>query len=350
VYKYKASILLKTNRTNENTSLKKWSGFNNFDNKLLDDRFKYMITHYLKNANSFIEPTIKSLINTKIKNIELVIVHRNPDVIYDNVIKYEDKLDIKLVKEKHSPWHDAGDKYPTISNAVNTGLIWSDGEMIISVDDCIMFYDIILRKLLNTPMMPESLLYNIVNNKDYWKHTSYESIDVIDKLMRIRTNLKNARTLTTIDRYTKTCYGYCTNVKLKHFLNLNGYNETLDGAMHSDDGDFTNRYYDRFEISRYIPDEPLYFFGHDYNNVKGYDKGEVRDNKKFMYMIPRYYKANRYRPDDETMEKYKEWHLEKYGKIDKNFDLCKKVPTFKLSKLRNNRNDLDTKQVGERII
>jgi hypothetical protein len=328
--KYKVSVIIKTNRTNKNTSFNDWKKFIEWDNPIIDLDYKELVNKCFEKTTSFIEPTLKSLYYSDFNNndFEVVIVHRNPESIRNPVKKYIDKLNIKLIKEKQSPWHNVGSNYPTLCNAVNTGVIWSDGKMLISADDCTLFPKDLLSILSKRITMPVGITYSFTNEKNQTINDGWTE-----------TKIKNgiAREMYRKEMMRKhIVYGYCFNVTLEQMLALNGFNESLDGAMQEDDGEFAERFGRRFDIDKHPINTKIYMFGHDYKNVntEGY---AVRNNHKWKDMLPDYYRANMSRPSKDLCEKYKNWHIKKYGKIDKNFDVCRKVNTFNLKQLRKSR-------------
>jgi len=289
------------------------------------------------------------------KDFELVLVHRKPEVIRNTVAEYTDSLSIKLVSEKHSIWHDLGEEYCTINNAINTGIIWADGELLISADDCSLW--------------PQNLI------EEFWQLWNKQKIYGVPKAIKFTPTNEGKPT----DRWLKrdfiqgilreetlydyppgsiwmTTYGYCFSVSLTEALLINGFDESLDGAMHGDDGDFGERLSCISPHKRIVMKTPIYFFGHSYKNVRDYRL--IRDNRKFKEFIgqrpypPQRIIANVWRPTKEMCERYKEWHLRQYGSIDENFDKCCNVPMFSLRALRRIRqkhpegNDL----IGWRII
>mgnify|MGYP006278242301 CR=1 FL=1 len=337
----KVSIILKTNRTNDNTSFKQWKEFKDYDNPLIDDAYEFMIKNYF-DCDSFIEPTIKSLIDSEFQDFELIIVHRHPEVIKDVVSKYTNKIKIKLIKEKWSPWHDLEGSYPTISNAINTGVIWADGDIIVSTDDCVIFPPKLLGELSEYIVMPKAIKYYIIDDYVDAHNTVWVKKD------KYRDILKEENLIRKVWGEWNLLYGYCVVIPTNEMLKLNGFNESLDGAMGEEDGEFSIRVKERFDTERLPATNPIYMFGHDYSNVKDGWNG-TRDNIKWRKMIDKYFRANLKRPSDELCNKYKQWHERKYGKVDKYFDTCKKVPTFNLKKLRKLRGTND-KLTGKRIL
>ena len=337
----KVSVILKTNRTNEDTSYLEWTkkleDEEFWKNPIFDQEFKEIARNAFKDTKSFIEPTIKTIIDQKYKNVELVIVHRHPELIKESVEKYSNQLDIKLLKEKHSVWHDLGDKYCTISNAINTGIIHAEGDMIVSTDDCTLYPPNLINEMIDIfnekgcYSAPKGITFSIIEDGIY-------STDMWIK-RNVSGNILREESIWHLNPGGRwlTTYGYCFNVLLKDALAINGFDESLDGALVGDDGDFGDRLYLMTGIERIVTKTPIYMFGHKYTNVKDFKL--VRDNKKFKEFIgqrpiPKKLIANTWRPTKQQCELYKRWHLKEYGSIDPNFDQCMNVKKFLLKEER----------------
>jgi hypothetical protein len=341
--KYKVSIILKTNRENKNTSYSDWKNFKDWDNPIIDPEFKQLVNSCFPNTQSFIEPTVKSLIQSNMDkdDYELIIVHRNPEKIKKYLEPYVDDINIKLVQEKHSYWHDLNGKYPTLCNAVNTGVIWSDGEMIVSTDDCTLFPKDLLSVLSKRLTQPVGITYSFTNKTNQVIPDDWKDIRINDKIVK--------ETYKESMMGKHIAYGYCFNIPLEHMLRLNGFNENMDGAMFQDEGEFAERYYMRYHVDRYPIDTKIYMFGHNYDNVNS-NPYALRNNHVWKDMIPRFYRANISRPTKQLCDKYKEWHIKRYGSIDKNFDVCREITTFDLEYVRLHREWHTTISTGERIL
>ena len=354
------SIILKTNRTNEDTGFKEWKDAINrkdekiYDNPIVDADFIALLEETFNDADSFIEPTLNSLANSSFKDFEVVIVHRKPDAIIDSVKKYNGFLSIKLIKEKHSIWHDLDEKYCTISNAINTGIIWSDGDLLISIDDCSLLPRQLIKELYRMYKsgmygMPKAIKYSFAEGpqfSDSWTLREYNK-RVLKETLPWR--MKPGEVF-------GTGWGYCLSFSLQHALEVNGFDESLDGALLDEDGDFCDRVAMISSMKRIITIYPIYFFGHKYSNVK---VGKlVRYNKHFRVILgqkpfpPKRVIANVWRPSKEECERYKKWHIQMYGEIDENFDACMRVPTFNLSELREKRQvkKSGSKDIGKLIL
>jgi len=354
------SLILKTNRRNDDTGFEKWkNAVDNedariFQNPIVDPVFQDLLKKSFLDTESYIEPTLNTLVDASFKDFEVVIVHRNPDAILDAVKKYNGFLSIKLIKEKHSIWHDLDEKYCTISNAVNTGVIWADGDLLISIDDCSLFPKHLLRelyKMYKSQMygMPKAIKYSFTDTprpSDSWTLREFNNGVMRETLpWRIKAG-----------EIFGTGWGYCLPFSLNHALQVNGFDESLDGALLDEDGDFCDRVAMISNYKRIITIYPLYFFGHKYSNVK--TSRLVRYNKQFRIILgqkpfpPKRIVANTWRPTKGQCEEYRKWHLKQFGEIDENFDACMRVPTFNLRELREKRFQYKhgRKDIGELVL
>jgi len=334
----KVSVIIKTNRVDANTDISFW--INGQHSEIIDEEIREVWQESFSDISSFLEPTLKSLAMSSFKDFELILVHRHPEQILDIVKKYANVLKIKLVSEKHSIWHDLGEEYCTISNAMNTGIIWADGELLVSSDDCSIWHPELIREIWQLWQggyyaVPKAVKYTLQpenSHTDKWHLRKKLKYGIIKEETLYQYNPGD---------YWMTTYGYCFSVSLQDALAINGFDESLDGAMHGEDGDFGERLSLITNVLRKITVNKIYFFGHTYKNVKEYKL--VRDNRKFKEFIgqrpypPRRIKANVWRPTKEMCEAYKKWHLETYGEIDPNFDKCMEVRTFLLKSLRRQR-------------
>jgi len=332
------SVIIKSNRTDADTDISFWKDKQHLD--VIDEDIRDVWAESFSGISSYLEPTLKSLSQSIFRDFELVLVHRHPETVLETVKKYGKQLKIKLVSEKKSIWHDLGSDYCTISNAINTGIIWADGELLVSADDCSIWDSALLAEIWDLWQRGE---YAIPKAVKYVLNSQNAETDRWHKRTKLRYGVIREETLYQLkpgDVWLPT-YGYCFSVSLKDALLLNGFDESLDGAMHGEDGDFGERLSLITDAIRRITAAKIYFFGHSYKNVKDYRL--VRDNRKFKEFLrqrpfpPERVRANVWRPSKAVCEMYKRWHLETYGDIDENFDKCREVETFLLKNLRRLR-------------
>jgi len=334
----KVSVIIKTNRIDANTDISFWK--NGKHSEIVEDEIREIWQESFRKISSFIEPTLRSLALSKFQDFELVLVHRHPEEILDIVRKYGENLKLKLVSEKHSIWHDLGSEYCTISNAINTGIIWADGELLISADDCSIWHPELIGEMWK---LWQNRYYGIPKAVKYVLNPQKTETDRWHERTQLKYGVMKEETLYQYKPgdYWMPTYGYCFSVSLSDALAINGFDESLDGAMHGEDGDFGERLTRITNVLRRITKSKIYFFGHNYKNVRDYRL--VRDNRKFKEFIgqrpypPKRIRANTWRPTKEQCEAYKQWHLKTYGEIDSNFDKCMEVRTFLLKNLRRRR-------------
>jgi len=356
------SIIIKTNRKERDTSFTQWKkklSQGKIQQSLLWEDKDQVFENNIMKSRSFIEPTLRSLTEQEYDDFEVVLVYRGiSHKTLELANSYRHYLNLKIVPEKHSIWHELGDEYCTISNAINTGIIYADGELLISTDDCSIFPPKLVGEMANLYFkkmkysIPPYIKYSLYNPA---KSNLVQEVKISANKLDGYTKMKdkweihewddNAGLLKETTLYNKKpgdifypTYGYCFSVSLEEALYINGFDETYDGAMHGEDGDFGERLSVVSPYKRVVTENKIYFFGHKYSNVKNYKL--VRDNRKFKEFIgqrpypPDKIVANIWRPTQEQLNAYREWHLKMYGQLDPNWDKCKNVPLFRLKSLR----------------
>ena len=143
------------------------------------------------------------------------------------------------IHDEHRYWFDKG--YTYISSAKNTGILYADGELCITCDDAEFF--------------PEDILAR------YWKHykTGHYMLGMYDRMKTIVTknglpsyplrgeiyrNDTRFRHLAgkNLLHHTTGDWAYAgTSFSLNDALELNGFNERMDGCKSLEDCDFGNR-------------------------------------------------------------------------------------------------------------
>lgn len=213
--------------------------------------------------NSYFESLINNLSCQTFKNFELVYI----DTYYeDNKEKFSKITSSFVVKhvpihKNHRYWYDLGNTY--ISAAKNTGILYADGELVITFDDGEFF--------------PENLLATYWN---YYKngclmhayHKRMKSIDVTDGIVKTPITgdvyINDSRNFSgDCQTHTNGTWTYAgTSFALEDALTLNGFNEKLDGYKSLEDCDFgirltmINRKFviDKKDGFLYILDHPSY--------------------------------------------------------------------------------------------
>lgn len=190
--------------------------------------------------NSYFKSLIHCLNYQTFKDFELVYV----DTYYEENKNLFNKLNNNFlikhvpIHENHRYWYDKG--YCFISAAKNTGILYADGDLLITCDDAEFF--------------PENFLDN------YWNHykNGYYQLAVHKRLknINIQDNLPllpiNGESYINDHRLLNAkCDIYChkhgnwafagTSFSLSDALILNGFNEKMDGCKSLEDCDFGNR-------------------------------------------------------------------------------------------------------------
>lgn len=189
--------------------------------------------------NSYFESVIECLKNQTFKDFEFIYI----DTYYDeNKDKFASISCPFLVKHvpihyNHRYWFDLG--YTYISAAKNTGILYADGELVVTCDDAEFF--------------PENLL------QKYWGHYSTECylFGVHKRLKSIKTvdgkivcpisgdvyiNDHRFQQKNSIICHNNGTWAYAgTSFALKDALYLNGFNEKMDGCKSLEDCDFGTR-------------------------------------------------------------------------------------------------------------
>lgn len=214
-------------------------------------------------VNSYFESLIENLSHQTFKDFELVYI----DTYYeDNKEKFSQMKSPFVVKhvpihKDHRYWYDFGNTY--IAAAKNTGILYADGELVITFDDGEFF--------------PENLLATYWNyyKNGYFMHAYHKRMKSIEIENGIVKNpiagdiyINDSRSFngdSCIHRNGTWTYAG-TSFALEDALTLNGFNEKLDGYKSLEDCDFgirltmINRSFviDKKDGFLYILDHPSY--------------------------------------------------------------------------------------------
>jgi hypothetical protein len=302
---------------------------------------------------SYFEAVVENLSHQTFKDFELVFV----DTYYDenkekfNQVKSTFTIKHVPIHYNHRYWYDQG--YVYISAAKNTGIIYADGELIISFDDGEFF--------------PETLLNN------YWDHYKnghlmhayhhrMKSIETINGLVKNPINgdiyINDSRKFNSDSCFHRNgTWTYAgTSFSLEDALILNGFNERLDGYKSLEDCDFGLRLVmlnKKFVIDKkfgfiYILDHPSYID----QNKKLIKEFIAVENHGLLMCAKELFEieANKYPITDKHLEiirretiKYRNFDPLSEGNKDK-LNHWLKTPTFNLRKEREEiRNSKDWK-------
>lgn len=260
-------------------------------------------------------PTLRCLNNQTFKNFEIILSHKYPEDI-----KIENWDNLKIIKEKNSIWHSLGD-YATVNNNRNTGVLEATGELLFFLDDMTIFN--------------ETLLQNVWDN---YKDGFYTTCPVIKRIKiendKIQGNfrLKGLEGGGLLSNFATWTYGM--SVSLKETLKINGFDEIYDGSFGGTDMDFGRRL---SSVSRYKRKvgSMIYEFSHYSEQNK---RPKIRDDEVFRTICnqspkPQYIKANSWKPSQDQLFKYEEWHKQNIGELDKNWNKFMDVPLYNLNEI-----------------
>lgn len=349
----KISVLLATNRINNNVFpyIKKVQrGCKHIhDKKIFTDEFNRLIKDRVYGIHHFLESTLNSLSNQSFRDFEVIISHRYPEDALDVVRKYDD-INLNLVREKHSIWHDLGEQYHTVANNKNSAFIHSQGELIFHTDDLTFFNDDVLQEAWNeykknnyiTSRTFRCITYNGKhgnsitqkgNMKTEWQKNGWVGQH---KPLSLDDNPENNMKETSLI-FNNMFWTCGASVSRNEIIGINGYEELLDGSLCGIDMDAGDRLakiskYKRVASRNYIYeiDDPT-------------PKNMIRNDnmlRRFCHQIgnPRHVKANSWKPNKEQMRKYYIWHIRNHGVCpDKNWDKFMDVPKFKIQDLIDNK-------------
>jgi len=273
------------------------------------------------------EPLIKSLNKQNFKNFELVIV--------DSLFKYRDKsileeatFPINYVPPKECIWFDMGMFHA--ANNFNTGLIHSEGDLVVKIDDCMeianenhlqklwelynkgfiplqtyiyhykgkpaIYRKNLLKEIFSLGNFTEFLKNHLLEN---WSAELYQPGDLIKD-----TRLDQFAEQSKI--FTHEWYYGVSSVPLKDALAVNGYDEAMDGNRGLEDIDFGSRL-EQYGVAPFLIDKDLMLIEHINDD---FSKKVIKRRIYFRNGYPIYYlsktkkrfKANTHTFTDEEIE------------------------------------------------
>ncbi len=189
---------------------------------------------------SYFHSLIKNLNKQVLKEIELVFVdtfHEPNRNKFEKIIKEEAQFCVKHVPihKEHRYWYDKG--YTYISAAKNTGIIYADGELCVTCDDAEFFPDDFLERYWNHykeghyMLGMHNRLKNIVTENGFPVFPIQGEIYVNDH----RINAFEGHTYV----HTNGSWAFAgTSFALQDGLQLNGFNERMDGCKSLEDCEF----------------------------------------------------------------------------------------------------------------
>jgi len=323
------------------------------DNSLINNEFNKLYYSCLEPSNDLFEMTMKSFEKQTYKNFEFILVHPDADKLDVNKYsKYKDAINLKIVKNKYSPYLEVDNNHFVFCGTTNTGIIWSDGDIIHVINDNTLYPKNYLKEvefLYNRNMLavPPRIEYSYSVKNKYDKLKREFGIKEEFETPILRTTNYPAGKPKASYKDWSAWWGYGFTFDREELLDINGYNEELDGAVGDDDYDYWSR---MRQITKYKPTQMrnvLYSIRSRRNEAfinQPKPKFETKSNRQYLKMIEQYPVANEIvanvkRPSKDLMNKYKDWHYKHKSKnLDKYYYLCSEIPTFDLRKLITERN------------
>ena len=333
----KISVLLATNRLNKNVfpyMKRAVDGIPKLQKNTFTPEFQNLAKKSLLGIKHFIQPTLRSLNSQTFRDFELVISHRYPDDLPDIVDEYE--FPIKIIKEKHSIWHDLGEQYHTVANNKNTAFINSSGELIYHIDDLTFFNENLLQEAWDlyqeSKYMTGRTVRCITYDKDIYSNNKQEKVG--PGKVNITKNGWYGQNKPLIFDYHEhpeipmNMFWTCSaSVSAKELLDINGYEELYDGSLSGIDMDAGNRLFKISKYRRVASDTYLYEIDDPT------PKNMVRDDVMMRQLMRvNHTKANSWKPTNVQMKKYKRWHEHTKDKLDINWNKFIDVPIYNIER------------------
>jgi len=340
----KVSIILTTNRINKNVIHKYREierGLEETDdhNSIFTREFIELLGWNMIGTNHILEPTLNCLESQTFKDFELVIAHRYPEDARELVKEREWPFKIKLVKEKHSIWHDLGPQYQTVANNKNTGVINAEGELIWHIDDLILFNKYAVEEAWDLWNQDRTYMTGrsfrcIQYNSDKFKEETTRKLGP-RKIEVIKDGWRGEHKPLTFEsvvhpKIPKNMFWTCSaTVSMEDMLEINGYEELYDGALAGIDMDAGNRLsmvsdHDRVASQNYIYeiDDPA-------------PKPQIRDDIMMRNIFrTKHVRANSWKPSKTQMRRYEMWHTHNIGELDPNWNKFIDVPLYEMRDLK----------------
>ena len=369
----KISVILRTRRFPKETqdvrnSVSRFDIWKNnpnlLDNPLVDNKFKELYKQCVAPSRDLFEMTMKSFELQSFKDFELIIVHPDADKLDLEIFKeYKDKVNLKLVKNKYSPWLELDDKRFIFAGSTNTGVIWADGQIIHVINDNTLYPKNYLKEVeflykLQKLAAPPRIEYSYTVKEKYDKLKEEFGIWQEFAYPILKTYNYPAGSPKASYNDWSAWWGYGFTFDLNELLYINGYNEDLDGGSADDDYDYWARL---SQITRFRPAQMV----NELYTIRS-RRGEAfinppktsynpRSNRLLLQLMnhhpkPKFIIANETRPSRELFDSYKEEYMKtRKEELDKYYDLTMKVPTFDLKELRGKRKD-NPIECGEMIL
>jgi len=333
----KISVLLATNRVNRNVFpyiQKCVDGLDYLQEDTFTDEFYELCNNTLLNIQyHFLETSLISLSNQKFKDFEVIISHRYPKDAEMIVKEYVDNYNvpIRLVKEKHSVWHDLGEQYHTVANNKNTAFINSSGELIYHIDDLTFFNENLLQEAWDEYQNGNYMTGRTVRCITYDKNLE-NSIDKVgpNKIQITKNGWTGQKKPLTNDKYIPmNMFWTCSaSVSAEELLEINGYDELYDGSLAGIDMDAGNRLSRISNYNRIASENYLYEI--DDPTPKNMVRDDVLMRKIFRVS---HIRANSWKPKKFQIRRYENWHKHTLGELDPNWDKFMDIPFYNIERI-----------------
>lgn len=339
----KISIILPTNRVNSEEQLniihKMSSIINNYESNketVFCKEFTDLVGTYVDRCTHLLKPTLLSLTNQTMhrNDYEILLCHKHPEDIEETLKCFETRINIKVLKEKPSIWHELGN-YPTINNNRNTGIINATGELLFFLDDLTIFGPHLLDNIWNEYQNGYYVTCKAIRRIRYEENPSY--IETPSRKIIIHKNIRGALNFLDIPLgatiSTAATWTYATSVNLEECLQINGFDEVYDGSFGGTDQDLGRRL---SKISKYR--RKLIGTIYEFSSAP---RGKIKlRNDEMLRTIccqspnPVHIRANTWKPDNRQLRRYEAYHRTKFGELDVNWNRLMDVPLIDLNEER----------------
>jgi len=279
--------------------------------------FRTLLTEtVLPDQKSFLDATARSLERQTFRDFEWIIIDRLKGEREFDPRKHD--FPIKHVGEKPSLWHglappagwesEAWPPFPTVNNARNTGILEASGELLIYADDTVLFP----RHFLEVAWEWYEKGYGLKGYRD--KFTLLEGKLILDR--------EHEEFRESGEAYKRMSWahswGHILAIPLEWELEVNGWEEMLDGTIGAEDIDHG------FRVQQIAPNKLILDRRAIVYELGGFHvqtgRAHVMSNALFLEYffgvdcVRRGKRANEWRPSRDEMAKFLEWQKEQYHK------------------------------------